>query len=199
MERIDNEKKYNYFTYYVGRYDFFREEEIFGDLDLLYWNKNIKENPDQLDYWLDFIQVPGYSIESIGKRTKVSKKEKLNTLWNAPIPDLYFYGQDEEAPSFENEGTVFKLNNLYNNYFVSSSSQGSLLDEIRTLIQNHLVYNAQINLTTLPQYHLEPNNLIYINDSYSGINGTYLMTSITIPLSYNGTMQIVASEIVIKY
>ena len=52
----DTEKTSNYLTYYMSRYDFFRTEDAV-DVDLLYWNKNVKENPDQLNFWLDFLDV----------------------------------------------------------------------------------------------------------------------------------------------
>jgi hypothetical protein len=43
---------------------------------------------------------------------------------------------------------------------------------------------------------LEPNKRIYIEDSSSGIKGDYLLTKITIPLAYNGTMSLTATKIV---
>ena len=41
----------------MSRYDFFRLEDSPDNIDLLYWNKSIKENPDQLNFWLDFLDT----------------------------------------------------------------------------------------------------------------------------------------------
>lgn len=53
----NTEKIRNYLTYYMSRYDFFRLEDSLDNIDLLYWNKSIKENPDQLNFWLDFLDT----------------------------------------------------------------------------------------------------------------------------------------------
>ena len=75
----DTEKTRNYLTYYMSRYDFFRTEDAV-DVDLLYWNKNVKENPDQLNFWLDFLDVNEGKIK-INSLTKEQYNIQQNILF----------------------------------------------------------------------------------------------------------------------
>ena len=66
-----------------------------------------------------------------------------------------------------------------------------MLDEL--LYQNsYCVENVTIN--AVPLYHLEPNTRIYVKDEKSNVDGEYIMTKLTIPLTYNGTMSITATK-----
>jgi hypothetical protein len=49
-----------------------------------------------------------------------------------------------------------------------------------------------ISITALPIYTLQPNTRIYVCDSETKINGEYIVSKFTIPLTYNGTMSITA-------
>ena len=51
-------------------------------------------------------------------------------------------------------------------------------------------------MTTLPIYYLQPNTRIFVRDDNSGICGEYIVSSFTIPLTYNGTMSINATKAV---
>ena len=77
------------------------------------------------------------------------------------------------------------------------SAQGK--DAIDVLYE-HLYKNSycieSVTVNALPIYHLEPNNMINIFDTRTGINGTYVMTKFTLPLTYNGTMSITATKAV---
>jgi len=46
----------------------------------------------------------------------------------------------------------------------------------------------------MPIYHLEPNTRITVNDDDSDIHGDYIINSLTVPLTANGTMSISASR-----
>jgi hypothetical protein len=48
----------------------------------------------------------------------------------------------------------------------------------------------------VPIYYLEPNTLIYINDTVTGVQGDYLITRISLPLTYNGTMSLTGTKMV---
>jgi hypothetical protein len=49
-------------------------------------------------------------------------------------------------------------------------------------------------MTTIPVYHLQPNTKISVRDDKSQINGEYIITRLTVPLAYNGTMNISATR-----
>ena len=63
-------------------------------------------------------------------------------------------------------------------------------DLIREMLYNYLSYNTSVTINCIPKYYLEPNNLIYISDSKSNIQGDFFITQYTLPLTYNGTMTI---------
>jgi hypothetical protein len=41
---------------------------------------------------------------------------------------------------------------------------------------------------------LQPNTRVYLYDEDTRLNGDYIISKITIPLAYNGTMQITATK-----
>lgn len=163
------------------------------------WNADVRDNPSKLDYWLDFIDASSalgqYSIEQIGRRTKVSNNDKLTSIYNKEVPDLVFISPSDTVE--ENQKT-FQLTEQYKDLFVASSTGASCLDEIRELLYQYLVYNTQISISCLPKYYLEPNNILYIEDKETGVIGNYSIESFTLPLTYNGTMQITATEVLTR-
>ena len=56
--------------------------------------------------------------------------------------------------------------------------------------------SESITMTTIPVYYLEPNARVFVYDPNSGIEGEYIISRLTIPLQYNGTMQITATKAV---
>ena len=53
-----------------------------------------------------------------------------------------------------------------------------------------------VNINAIPVYSLQPNTRISVSDQNSGIEGEYLVSRLTIPLTYNGTMSITATKAV---
>jgi hypothetical protein len=62
-------------------------------------------------------------------------------------------------------------------------------------MQNETYCVESASITTIPIYYLQPNTKIYIRDENSKIDGEYIVSRFTIPLSYNGTMSISATKI----
>jgi hypothetical protein len=54
------------------------------------------------------------------------------------------------------------------------------------------------SITTIPIYYLKPNTKMYIRDDNSKIDGEYMVSRFTIPLTYNGTMSISATKMAEK-
>jgi len=80
--------------------------------------------------------------------------------------------------------------------FTISSKGKSAKDSIDELLQNHSYCIETANITAIPLYHLEPGVRILIKDEKSNIDGEYIVSKITIPLTYNGTMSISATKAV---
>lgn len=171
------------------------------------WNPDVFTNPKALDYWIDFIDSDGplgcYSVSQIGRRTKVVSNNNLQSVYNNAPPDIIFIKAEEATAkllqNFEITGQkYFQLDDQTYNLFSISTTGASCFDEIRELLYQNLCYNTTIQITCLPKYYMEPNNIIYIRDDASGINGNYLVTQFTLPLAYNGTMSITATEVLTR-
>jgi len=63
------------------------------------------------------------------------------------------------------------------------------------LLNTYSYCSEGLSITTIPIYNLEPNTLIHLYNEETGINGKYQIDKITIPLAYNGTMNITATKI----
>jgi hypothetical protein len=79
--------------------------------------------------------------------------------------------------------------------FFTLSAQGkSAKDKLDELLYQHSYCIESVSITSLPIYYLQPNTRIYIYDEQTGIDGEYVVSKITIPLAYNGTMSITATK-----
>ena len=172
-----------------------------------HWNPDVFNNPEKLNFWLDFIdtgsEIGKYSINQIGRRTKVVNSTDITSVYNKEVPDIVFIKNDKEMQSniakYRNIGQrYFVLTPQYYDLFVASSTGVSCFDKIREMLYQNLSYNTTISITCLPKYYMEPNNIIFIEDKESGISGNYQITQFTLPLAYNGTMSITATEVLTR-
>lgn len=170
-----------------------------------HWNPDVFNDPGKLNYWLDFIDTGSalgqYSIGRIGRRTKVVNSNDLKTVYNKEVPDIVFIeGPDQTLMTeYRNIGQkFFVLTSEYYDLFSISTTGASCFDKIRELMYQNLNYNTTISLTCLPKYYMETNNVIHIEDRESKINGNYLVTQFTLPLAYDGTMSITATEVLTR-
>lgn len=170
-----------------------------------HWNPDVFNNPSNLNFWLDFIdtgsEIGRYSINEIGRRTKVVNSDEITSVYNMEVPDIIFIeGLDSSLiAEYRNIGQrFFVLTPEYYDLFSISSTGASCYDRIREMLYQNLCYNTTISITCLPKYYMEPNNIIYIEDRESNISGNYQITQFTLPLAYNGTMSITATEVLTR-
>lgn len=97
-----------------------------------------------------------------------------------------------------NPGTGYKYvqvnEDIYNN--LSSYSLNSAFESARQLFNEYSNYKESISLNAIPIYYLEPNERITVNDEDTGISGDYVVNSISLPLTINGTTTIAATKAV---
>lgn len=173
------------------------------------WNPAIYEDPGLLNFWLDFIDseqlITKYSVNQIGRRSKAISKEGIKMLYKLEVPDVIFFENKgdfetdlkiEEYQTYGQKYCALKRNQM--NYFSSSGTSNTAFDLIREMIYTHLYYNTSVTINCVPKYYLEPNNLIYINDRKSNIQGDFVINQLTIPLTYNGTMTINANQALVR-
>lgn len=167
-----------------------------------HWNPAVNNEPDTLRYWLDFIDsgaaIGAYSVNQIGRRTKVVNDTSIKSIYNKEVPDIVFiegYNQDLISQYAGIGQRYFVLTSEYYSLFKASSTGASCFDRVREMMYQNLSYNTTIGLTCLPKYYMEVNNIIHIQDAESGIDGNYQITQFSLPLTYNGTMSITATEV----
>lgn len=170
-----------------------------------HWNPDVFENPDKINFWLDFIdtgsEIGKYSINQIGRRTKVINNKDIKSVYNSEVPDVIFIeGLNQSLMTqYRNIGQrYFILTKQNYDLFSVSTTGASCFDKIREMMYQNLSYNTTISITCLPKYYIEPNNIIYIEDKDSGISGNYQITQYSLPLAYNGTMSITATEVLTR-
>ena len=170
-----------------------------------HWNPDVFNDPGSINFWLDFIDTSSalgkYSIKNIGRRTKVVNNNDIKTVYNSEVLDVVFIeGLDQDLiVKYQGIGQrFFILTNEYYDMFSISTTGTSCFDQIREMMYQNLCYNTTISLTCLPKYYIEPNNIIRVEDKDSNIYGNYQITQYSLPLTYNGTMSITATEVLTR-
>lgn len=185
----------------------------------VYWNINVFEQPETLNFWIDFLddenELAAFSIRAIGDRTKVINDDKVTAIIFKEIPDIILCPKiilndnaDEEdysqwkcdASSLKNDiGTLTGYTFVYIPqsflpYFDMSFRNTSAKNKIDDLVFQYAYCIENISLTSIPVYTLQPNTRIYVRDELSKINGEYLVSKYSTSLAYNGTMSISATK-----
>ena len=175
------------------------DQEVLANIPLLIelapgesWGK-FKNSPQTLQYFLDAVDtnsaelmdqvlVKDFGIESIGRRTKTITNDDLNCMFSTPIPKISLTGETDL--------------DYIKQYFILITNENPLYDTLRSVIHQHLSYNNNINITSLPVYRLDANMRISVNNDESDIHGDYIIKSISLPLGITGNMTINAQKAV---
>lgn len=163
------------------------------------WHVNKEYSPESLLFWFDLLEPNGglnpYAIETIGDRTKVDNNKSATSLYIKETPNILFAIREKDNDSTTGELDFTKINisqSIADNVFSISTQGKSVLDALDELIYKHVLLAEGINLSLIPVYHIEPNTRIYLKNTDSD----YIVTQMSIPLAYNGTMSITATKIV---
>ena len=81
----------------------------------------------------------------------------------------------------------------------ASFFQNSAYDLLRMSLHECLSFNNNINLSTIPIYHLDVNQRIGVENKEADIQGEYIINNITVPLTLNGMMTINARQAVERF
>ena len=177
------------------------------------WNRKIREAPESLNFWFDFINADSemgqYAARAIGSRPKAINDDKVTAIYFQETPSVLFltpaeyeeYIDNLESTNPEDFGntsgyTIVKLQPFMENYFTISGQGKSAQDEFDSLLYQHTYATDTTTLTSVPIYHLQPNTRVFVKDDNTGINGEYIVNKITVPLQYNGTTSITTTRAV---
>ena len=168
-----------------------------------YWNKDVIQRPEVLNFWLDFLDTEGdfgqYSVGLIGDRIEVVNDKTVKAIHYKEVPGLIFVTRDEQEtidPAQLGGYNLVQVQSDLEGMFSISSQGKSAKQVLDELIYTHLYNSETITLKAIPVYHLQPNTRVLIRDQKSGIDGEYAVSKITIPLTYNGTMSLTANKVV---
>lgn len=190
--------------YYLDDDDYYKDGD---DDNIKYWNKEIFYNPQNMLFWIDFVdtkensELSKYSIRNIGLRTYAKNDTAVRAVVYKDVPNVMFIentnAEEIERMKAQNTGyTILPLSEGLMNAFNISIQGKSGKDEIDSQIYSKACCCESVTMSTIPIYHLEPNARIYVQDIKSGINGAYMADKFTINLAYNGMMNITATKII---
>ena len=173
-----------------------------------FWNVNVDKYPEVLNFWFDFLdsndtELGKYKINIVGNRPKAINDSNVSAIYFRDTPTVLFVTYDEynkmvETGDLKTGYTYIQLKDSMQNYFSISAQGVSAQDKLDDLLYNNTYCIESINISAIPVYYLEPNTRIFVKDNKSKINGEYIVSKISLPLTFNGTMQITATKAVAK-
>ena len=161
------------------------------------------QKADLYEYWLDFIEASDFSINNIGRRVKVITDNNSNCLFPVEVPNYIIVEADgdvtneRELAEKKRQEVIQVSPSIFKNLSLGGS-QNAAFDKIKELLNTHTQYNESVTLSVIPIYYLEPNTRITINDPQMGIQGDYLIKSISLPLTASGTSNISCTKALSK-
>ena len=175
-------------------------KDYYTDGNYKHWNKLVHTQPELLNFWFDFLDSQGelqqFSVKVIGNRPKVVNDKDVKSIYFRETPSVIYLNPNEELSEKEEESgyRYIKIPPSYDNMFSISAQGIGAKDKLDDLLYQHGYCVESATITTVPIYHLEPNTRIYLYDKETGLNGDYIASKFSIPLTYNGTMSITATK-----
>lgn len=169
----------------------------------------VRNTPSDCDFFLDFIDtsaaISEFSVNNIGRRTKVLNDDSINCLFAPDIPNWIIIesSQDdthERVQEAQDRGQNFTQvdPNIYT-MLAGGGNKYAAYDAVKDLLYQYTSYNESISLQCIPIYYLDVNTRIGVKDPKSNISGDYMIRTISIPLDIGSTMTISATKALEKF
>lgn len=162
-----------------------------------YWHMDVFEAPHNLNFWFDFLDTEGvlsqFNVKTNGARSKAINDNAVKSIYFRETPNVIFIKSDD-SPDLSQSGYKYIQVNDMENMFTISAQGKSAKDRLDELIYQHGYCIENATITTIPIYYLQPNTRIHISDQETNLDGDYIISKMTIPLAYNGTMSITATK-----
>ena len=169
------------------------------------WNTKVQEAPESLVFWIDFLDsrdstMGKYGVNNVMYRPKAETDEKataiyyrdtINVFYDMPLPADSYEAEIQKqklAQIKEAENPIFKADTTVAAALSTSSKAHSCKDVLDQQLYNYTQANETVNISAIPIYHLQPNDIIALQGEKQVIN------TISFPLTYNGTMNIQATK-----
>ena len=190
------------------------EQELLDLFDAIYnfkdkcFKADLVTKPNVLNYFFDYLEpsakIFDYSVDSLGTRIFSYKQDHIVKLYSTNVPDQILISTGLNDVTKANikarcraEGQSWSGIKPELAKCLSLGTVGYSAQEVaRDLLYKYTNYNESITIQCMPIYYLEPNRRITVVDSKTGINGDYLIKSMTMPIGGSQTMTINATKIV---
>lgn len=186
---------------------------IWNGVGLKVYQDDYHEGKDRsnYDYWLDLLEgseggsesISQFSVANIGRRSKIVSENSVNSIFPITPLDIVIVSadgdttKDIELAGDKKQEIVQVSPDMFKEFSIGGGGI-SAYEKIKDLIFTHTQYNESITLSIIPIYYLEPNTLISIFDRETGVYGEYLVKTISLPLTPNGTSNISATRALSK-
>lgn len=194
-QRTVNAKKTSC-TYYEAYSNFYDANE-----DNAYWNKTVFEAPQSLNFWFDFLvgdnELRQFTTQAVGDRPKAVNETSVKSIYYRDTPKIIFTTQEKYAVEEHKTGYNYMIlpdMKSYENMFTISAQGIDAKNKVDELLYQHSYCTESIQINAIPIYYLDVNKRIHVYDKETGINGDYVVSRISYPLSYNGMMSITATK-----
>lgn len=186
------------------------EQELLDLFDMIYnfkdgkFKADIVKYPNDLQYFFDYLEpvsdLYDCSVDSLNPKVYSYQQDKIKRLYNTDIPNyiLINIGMDETSRDklitrCEQEGQPYSNINPTVYSHIAKNTVGYTAQEVaRDLLYQYTNYNESITIQCIPIYYLDVNTRITVQDRKAGIFGDYIIKTISLPLSAEGTMSISA-------
>lgn len=167
-----------------------------------FWLISVQKCPSSINFWFDLTDgqegLNEYTISKVGDRLKTIKDNSVSAIYYKDTPNILYLNEDFQNINNENYNTnsfsYFQLNGELSNLYSISTQSKSAFDELQDLLYKFTYCTENITITSLPVYTLKPNYRIMVSSKTPGLTGEFIINKITVPLLYNGTMQINATK-----
>ena len=167
------------------------------DHELAYWHRGVYESPHTLNFWFDFLDMDGelnkYSCKAIGFRPKAVNDTNVKSIYFRETPMIIF-AKNPDAIERKSGYRYFQSPDIESMFSISTQGK-SAKDAIDELLYQHSYAIESTTITSIPIYYLQLNTRVNIFDDRTGVNGNYIISKLTLPLTYNGTMNITATRV----
>lgn len=193
LENLQEQLEYQQLKYKDFQYtDYYEKEE-----EHAWWNRKVYETPEQINFWFDFLDASGeleqFSVPVVGSRPKAINDTAIKSIYFRETPAVVYIEDIAEINNYEAGFRFIQAPDAKNMFHISARGKNTK-DKLSELLYKHGYCVDSATITTIPIYYLEPNTRIYIQDEKTGLQGDYIASKFTIPLTYNGTMSITATK-----
>ena len=166
----------------------------------------VTNKPNVLNYFIDYLEpvdkLYGIAVDDIDPKLHTYQQDKIVRIYNNDVPDYIILDQSMDnnyklsvIAKCDSEGQSHSIvePEVYAKFAIGTIGY-SAQEVARDFLYQYTTYNESISIQCIPVYSLDVNRRITVKDKKSGINGDYVINSITVPLSPNNTMSISASR-----